>query len=99
MSLLLHIMLRLHFVEGDQTRGSKIREIYCTSMRVMKYVANQATGNELLTNMLVSVLDCLISYLSNCSFSVLLGDASSSHAPLFCGVPRGLSCVPFNLSC
>ncbi len=30
-----------------------------------------------------------ISYLSNRSFSVMLGDASSSHAALFCGVPQG----------
>ncbi len=34
-------------------------------------------------------LDWFISYLSNRSFSVALGDASSSHAPLFCGVPQG----------
>ncbi len=34
-------------------------------------------------------LDWFISYLSNRSFSVALGDASSSHAPLFCGVTQG----------
>lgn len=34
-------------------------------------------------------LDWFVSYLSNRSFSVILGEASSSHAPLFCGVPQG----------
>ncbi len=34
-------------------------------------------------------LDWFISYLSNRSFSVALGYASSSHAPLFCWVPQG----------
>ncbi len=34
-------------------------------------------------------LDWFISYLSNISFSVVLGDAFSSRAPLFCGVPQG----------
>ncbi len=34
-------------------------------------------------------LNWFTSYLSNRSFSVTLGDASSSHAPLFCGVPQG----------
>ncbi len=34
-------------------------------------------------------LDWLNYYLSNRSFSVALGVASSSHAPLFCGVPQG----------
>ncbi len=33
--------------------------------------------------------DWFISYLSNRSFSIVLGDASSSHVPLFCGVPQG----------
>ena len=34
-------------------------------------------------------LDWCISYLSNRSFSVRLGDASSTCAPLSCGVPQG----------
>ncbi len=29
------------------------------------------------------------SYLTNRSFSVMIGDLSSSAAPLFCGVPQG----------
>ncbi len=40
-------------------------------------------------------LDWFISYLSNRSFSVVLGDVSSSHAPLFCGVPQGFILGPF----
>ena len=44
-------------------------------------------------------LDWFISYLSNRSFSVRLGEASSSCAPLFCGVPQRsiLSPLLFNV--
>ncbi|KAF7651330.1 hypothetical protein LDENG_00112390 [Lucifuga dentata] len=39
-------------------------------------------------------LDWFISYLANRSFSVEIGETSSSRAPLFCGVPQGLFWAP-----